>query len=108
VVMLKQRTEQLPDGYEPQARLAQALQALGRHAEARAPMAEAVAKSYGPRKLRYLSSEAELLRKLQDKAGEKASLEALLAGYEALSAVQKRHPSTKQLADDARKRLSQL
>ncbi len=106
VTLLAARVKELPDTYEPPARLAQALMAMGRPAEAKAPMADAVAKSYGPRKLRYLSMQADLLRKLKDGAGEKQSLEALVATYEGLSAAQRKHPPTRELADDAKKRLS--
>lgn len=108
VALLKKRVTELPDSYEPPARLAQALMALKRYDEAKAPMADAVNKSYGPRKLRYLSTQADLMRALGDSAAEKQSLEALLAGYGALSPAQKKHPPTKDLADASRKRLEKL
>lgn len=108
VAFLKKRVVELPDSYEPPARLAQALMALKRYEEAKAPMADAVAKSYGPRKLRYLSTQATLMRKLGDPAAEKKSLEALVAGYAELSAAQKKHPPTKDLADASNKRLQKL
>lgn len=108
VAMLKARAEQLPDSYEPVARLAQALIALKRYDEATAPMAAAVAKAYGPRKLRYLKMQADLALAKKDVAAEKASLAALVAHFDTLSATQRKHPPTKRLADQARKRLAEL
>ena len=106
VAMLEERTRQLPDGYEPHARLAQALIALGRHRDAVAPLDRALALSYGPRRLGYLSTQAQLMRSLHDSAGEKAALEALVAGYDELDeALRKRHRET---AEKARARLQQL
>lgn len=108
VAMLTERITQLPDSYEPPARLAQALMALKRHAEAAGPLADAVAKSYGPRKLQYLATQATLHKELGNAAGEKESLQQLLAAYDELSAAQQKHPPTKQRADTARKRLDAL
>jgi tetratricopeptide (TPR) repeat protein len=106
VAMLEERTRQLPDGYEPHARLAQALIAIGRHREAVAPLERALALSYGPRRLGYLATKAQLMRTLKDRAGEKAALEALVESYDELDEpLRKRHRET---AEKARARLGEL
>ncbi len=108
VAMLGERAKQLPDSYEVPARLAQALMALDRHAEAKVPLAVAVRKSYGPRQLRYISMQAKLHRKLGDKIGEKGALKRLLAAYEELSPKQRAHPPTKEVVESTKKRLAVL
>jgi tetratricopeptide (TPR) repeat protein len=108
VAMLQARTRELGDGYEPFARLAQALAALGRHREALAPIDRAIELSYGPRQLRYFSERARLLAHLREAAAERATLERLLAAHDALPDKQRRHPRQRELADEARKRLAAL
>jgi thiol-disulfide isomerase/thioredoxin len=108
VALLSQRTRELPDSYEPFARLAQALMELGRFAEARAPMAAAIERSYGPRKLRYLASQATLFDKLGEPVNERAALEALIAAYDALPEGQRQERRNADVADKARARLAEL
>ncbi|MEZ4440252.1 MAG: thioredoxin family protein [Polyangiaceae bacterium] len=90
VTLLRQRREELPDSYEPAARLAQALTALGRLGEAREPLEAAVRASYGPRKLGYLARQAELCDKIGDAAGAKEARRAWLALYDSLGEAQRR------------------
>lgn len=108
VAMLRRRREQLPDSYEPPARLAQALIAMRRDREALAPLEDAVDKAYGPRKLGYLTTLAELRGRLGDPSGEREALEALLAVYGGLSDKQKGHRSNRERAEKARQRLASL
>lgn len=61
IAMLEQRTRELPDRYEPHARLAQALRASGELERAAASLERAIELSYGPRKLKYLE-QLEALR----------------------------------------------
>ncbi len=103
VAMLREREAQLPSSYEPPARLAQALHAMGRHAEAREAIDRAIARAYGPRRLRYLKLRAEIQHRLGDRAGRAATLREEVQGYEALA---KGHASADHLAD-ARRRLAE-
>ena len=105
VKLLQQRVRELPDSYEPPARLAEALIALGEKKAAVAPLTSAIAKAYGPRKLRYLSMMADLRFALADEAKGVEALEALVAHYEQLPEGHKRHPRWKQMADKTRERL---
>ncbi|WP_437933357.1 thioredoxin family protein [Sorangium sp. So ce341] len=103
VAMLKEREAQMPGSYEPPARLAQVLHALGREAEALAAVERAIGRAYGPRRLRYLKLRAEIHQKLGQGAEQVATLREEVAGYEALP---KGHASQAAL-DDARRRLAE-
>jgi thioredoxin-like negative regulator of GroEL len=108
VALLRRRREQLPDSYEPPARLAQALMALGRPRDAREPLSDAVDKSYGPRKLRYLGMLAELEGKLHNRAGQIAALQDLLEEHGSLSDSQQREGRLAKQAREARRKLRAL
>ncbi|XXX72215.1 thioredoxin family protein [Sorangium sp. So ce134] len=103
VAMLKEREAQMPASYEPPARLAQVLHAMGREAEALAAVERAIGRAYGPRRLRYLKLRAEIQQKLGQGAEQVATLREEVAGYEALP---KGHASQAAL-DDARRRLAE-
>ena len=64
VEMLVLREKQMPDAYEPPARLAWVLGELERHEEALTAIGRAISRSYGPRRLRYHQMQIELLTKL--------------------------------------------
>jgi hypothetical protein len=100
--MLEQREREMPDAYEPPARLAGVLFKALRFPEARAAVQRAIQRSYGPRKLRYLQLEADILTKMGDTAGALAALREEAKGWEALPPGQ---ASPERLAD-ARRRLA--
>ena len=102
VAMLEAREKQLPDSYEPPARLASALTKMNRLPEALVAYDRAIAKSYGPRQLLYYHQKADAQAKMGDAAGQVATLKAEVAGYQALTGG---HANPKGLAD-ARKRLA--
>jgi thioredoxin-like negative regulator of GroEL len=108
VALLTQRTKDQPDNYEPFARLAQTLIALERFSEAQEPAAGAVARAYGPRKLRYIAYQITIAKKLGDPASERSALVALLAAYDALTPAQQGEARNKEQADQARARLAEL
>ena len=108
VTMLRRRREQLPDSYEPPARLAQTLLAMRKDREALEPLEDAVSKSYGPRKLGYLATLAELRGRLGDPDGKRRALEALLALYDGLSDAQKKSRSNGKRAEQARRDLAAM
>lgn len=83
VTMLEERTRQTPESYEPFARLASVL-AKTDPPRAIAPLRRAIELSYGPRRLRYLEQEAELLGKLGDGAGRVAALERIVLAHRAM------------------------
>ncbi|EYF01598.1 thioredoxin family protein [Chondromyces apiculatus] len=103
VAMLKERERQLPDLYEPPARLAQALHALDRNQEALAAVDRALARSYGPRKTGYLKLKAQIQLKLGDKKGAVETLRAEVAAHEALAPALRREEAL----TDAKKRLAE-
>jgi thiol-disulfide isomerase/thioredoxin len=88
VKMLAQREREMPDAYEPPARLADVLTELKRYPEALAAVDRAIPRAYGPRKLRYLKLKAALQAALGDRAGQVTTLKEEVAGYVALSGGQ--------------------
>ncbi|WP_437751625.1 thioredoxin family protein [Sorangium sp. So ce1389] len=103
VAMLKQREAQMPASYEPPARLAQVLHAMGREPEALAAVERAIGRAYGPRRLRYLKLRAEIQQKLGQRAEQVATLREEVAGYEALP----KGLASQAALDDARRRLAE-
>ncbi|WP_437475895.1 thioredoxin family protein [Sorangium sp. So ce1014] len=103
VAMLKEREAQMPASYEPPARLAQVLHAMGREAEALAAVERAVGRAYGPRRLRYLKLRAEIQQRLGQGAEQVATLREEVAGYEALP----KGLASQAALDDARRRLAE-
>jgi hypothetical protein len=85
VAMLVAREAELPSSYEPPARLADTLFALHRNTEALAAIERAIARAYGPRRLRYVSTRADILHALGRHADELAALRELVRGYEGLA-----------------------
>ncbi len=88
IKMLREREKQLPESYEPPARLASMLSKVGQLEEAKAAIDRALPKSYGPRRLRYLALKADILRRLRDFDGEVRAIEEEVSGYEKLAAGQ--------------------
>lgn len=103
VAMLTEREKQLPSLYEPPARLAYVLHTMGREQEALAAVDRALARSYGPRRPRYLKLKAEIQGKLGDAKGQAATLREEVASQEALPPAQRRE---EQIAD-AKRRLAE-
>lgn len=85
IAMLRQREAQVPGSYEPPARLASVLHAMGREEEALAAAGRAIERAYGPRRLRYLKLRGDIQEKLGDRAARLATLREEVAGYEALA-----------------------
>lgn len=77
IQLLEKREKELPDSFEPPARLADVLVALGRWKEALDAVDRALPKAYGPRKLRYLRTKADIQKHLGDSAGRAATLQAI-------------------------------
>ena len=84
IALLRARMAELPDSYEPPARLAQVLEALGKTSDALAAIDVALARAYGPRRLRYLEQKARLLGALGRVDEQIATLEAEVQGYREL------------------------
>jgi hypothetical protein len=103
VKMLEAREKELPDSYEPPARLASALAKMDRLPQALTAVDRAIAKAYGPRKLLYVKQKADIQSRMGDHAGQVATLKQEVAGYEALPKGQARPDA---LAD-AKKRLAE-
>jgi tetratricopeptide (TPR) repeat protein len=85
VTMLRARVKQLPDSYEPPARLASVLAQLGRYAEALTALAQALEHAEGPRRLGYLQKKADLQLALKDHAGRVKTLEEEVALWQKLA-----------------------
>lgn len=78
VALLSERERQMPADYNVPTRLAMALEAAGRIAEARAAIARAEAKVSGPRSLRVGAYAADLSKAAGDASAERRSLELAL------------------------------
>lgn len=76
--MLEQSEREVPEDYNPPARLARAYLALQRHAEAKSAIDRALARCDGPRKLRLYMLKADILVTSDDRAGARAALEEAL------------------------------
>jgi tetratricopeptide (TPR) repeat protein len=109
--MLTEREKQLPDSYEPPARLASVLNALKRYPEALAAIDRALKFAYGPRRVGYLGTKAEILGALGKVDEQVKTLEEQVAGYEAQAKRQTAKPermiTAKKRLEAAKKRLQQ-
>jgi len=79
----------LPDDYNPPARLALLYGEMGRYDDAIAAADRALARADGPRKLRIYATRADVLSKKGDTAGERATLEEALRYADGLPAPQR-------------------
>lgn len=104
VGMLENRTRELPSSYEAWARLASAYVQLSKPAEARRAIERALELSYGPRRLRYLMTYADILHVQRDDAGERTALESVVRDNAALPEVMRLDA----VAEQARERLKNL
>jgi tetratricopeptide (TPR) repeat protein len=101
--MLEAREKELPNSYEPPARLASALSKMDKLPEALAAIERAIALSYGPRHLLYVKQKADIQARMGDHAGQVETLRQEVAGYQALA---KGHAQPQAL-EDAKKRLAE-
>ena len=79
VPMLEQSERDFPNDYDPPARLATAFLEQNRYDDALAAVKRALAKAYGPRKLRLWSLEADVCVAKGDRQGARQALEDALA-----------------------------
>ncbi|MGZ3421466.1 MAG: thioredoxin family protein [Polyangiales bacterium] len=84
VPMLLASEKDFPEDYNPPSRLAKVYMVLGRNAEAQAAIDRALAKAYGPRRLRLWSLAADIAKARNDLAGEKAALDKGIAEAKAM------------------------
>lgn len=84
IPMLIASEKALPNDYNPPARLAMAYQALGQYDEALAAADRALAKAYGPRKLRIYQTRADILNAQGNAAEARQTLEEALATAQGL------------------------
>ncbi len=73
--MLQASERDLPDDYNPPARLAVAYRAMKKYDEALAASDRALAKAYGPRKLGILQTRADIYKEKGDAAGARKTME---------------------------------
>ena len=95
--MLQQSERELPDDYNPSARLAVAYRKAGRYAESIAASGRALLKAYGPRKLRVYSDRAETCVQMGDPAAARATLEEAIAYAKSLPQAQRREQAISSL-----------
>jgi tetratricopeptide (TPR) repeat protein len=75
IAMLQASERDLPDDYNPPARLAVAYKAMKKYDEALAASDRALAKAYGPRKLGILQTRADIYKEKGDSAGARKTME---------------------------------
>jgi hypothetical protein len=102
--MLDASERDFPDDYNPSARKCRAFFELARFDEALAACDRALAKAYGPRRLRIHVLRADVYAKRNDRAGERAALEAALVDAKKLSL----RPSYDRLRKSIEERLRRL
>jgi tetratricopeptide (TPR) repeat protein len=101
VPALQASEKELPDDYNPPARLAVLYREMGRHDDALAASDRALAKAYGPRKIGIYTARVEIYRKKGDSAAARKTLEQAIQFAETL-------PQGKEQADRLRQQLAQL
>src|SRR5262249_24946511 len=89
IPMLEASERDLPDDYNPPARLASAYRAMKRYEEALPVPALALAKAYGPRKVGILQTRADIYASKGDPAEARKTMEETLQYAEALPAGQR-------------------
>ncbi|MBS1153264.1 MAG: hypothetical protein H6Q89_4962, partial [Myxococcaceae bacterium] len=89
VAALAKSEQDLPEDYNPPARLALAYRELGKLDEALAAADRAMKKVYGPRKVRVMETRASILVKKGDLAGQKQVLTEAVTYAKALPAGQR-------------------
>jgi hypothetical protein len=87
--MLQASERDLPNDYNPPARLAVALHALKEDARALAASDRALAKAYGPRRLGILRTRSQIQQGLGDAAAARKTLEQAIREGEALAPSQR-------------------
>lgn len=95
--MLARSEKDFPTDFNPPARIAVVLGELGRYDEALAASDRALARVYGPRRLRLLTQRATILQKKGDGAGARKALQDAIAYAESLPPGQKSEGSVKGL-----------
>lgn len=107
IELLEKRMAELPDSYEPPARLASILERMGEPARALEALEKALAHAYGPRRLAYLAQKARLCQALGRSAEQIEALEQEVQGYRELRDGQRnraRRRDAEQRLEAARKR----
>jgi tetratricopeptide (TPR) repeat protein len=99
IPMLEASERDLPDDYNPPARLAVTYKALQRWDEALAASDRALAKAYGPRKLRILQTRADVCVEMGDSEGARRTLEEALGLAESLPPGQRRESTVESLRE---------
>ncbi len=89
IPMLEASERDLPDDYNPPARLAVVYRAMKRWPDALAASDRALAKAYGPRQLGILQTRADIYIGMGDNAAARRTLEQAVATAEALPAGQR-------------------
>jgi tetratricopeptide (TPR) repeat protein len=89
IAMLEQSQREFPDDYNPPARLALAYRAMKRWPEALAASDAAMARAYGPRKLRIYDARADIHAQAGDSTAAKLTLEQAIQYGEGLPAGQR-------------------
>jgi tetratricopeptide (TPR) repeat protein len=84
IPMLQASERDLPDDYNPPARLAVAYKAMKNHDEALAASDRALAKAYGPRKLGILQTRADIYKEKGDAAKARRTIEQAVELAESL------------------------
>jgi len=84
IPMLEASERDLPDDYNPPARLAAAYKAMKRYDDALAASDRALSKAYGPRKLLILQTRADIYMAQGDSAASRRTLEEALQTAESL------------------------
>jgi tetratricopeptide (TPR) repeat protein len=84
VPMLRASERDLPDDYNPPARLALAYKAMKKYDEALAASDRALAKAYGPRKLGILQTRADIYNEKGDSAAARKTIEEAVKVAESL------------------------
>jgi len=89
VATIERSERELPNDYNPPARLALVLREMGRYDEAIAASDRALSQVYGPRKLTLLDARATILERKGDPEGAKAALEQAIAYASTLAESQR-------------------
>lgn len=93
IPMLQQSERDLPNDYNPPARLAVAYRAMGKYDDALAASDRALAKAYGPRKIGILRTRADIYAAKGDKESARKTIEEAIRFAESLPQGQRSEPT---------------
>jgi tetratricopeptide (TPR) repeat protein len=101
IATLQASEKDLPEDYNPPARLALIYSELGRYDQALSAADRALARAYGPRRIRVLQSKAEIYRKMGDPSSARRTVDEAIRFADSLPKAQRSERTIARLKAEA-------